>query len=160
MPAAGWTDLVSTSTSNTTPTTLDSVAVTLPGPGVLTLQLSGWIYIDADATSSTSLTTSANLGICDTENSSATCHDTYDSYYAQDADNASPNNSTEYVNISRVITIPAAGTYTYYVNGSVTSASYLLYLFQNPKVVAMFFPATLTVTSKAATNPPETPVQQ
>lgn len=148
--SAGWTELATASTNSTSPVTLDSVEVLAPGPGTLIIQLSGQVYLDADAVSTTSVTAYAELGICDSLNSSGYCDGTYDPFFSQDADNISSNNVTKYVNIQRLVFVSAAGPRKFYINGAVGNSSTFLWLYTGPKVVAIFLPAAMGVSSSPA----------
>jgi hypothetical protein len=156
-PAAGTTAL-SGQTSAATPTSLDSFSVVVPGPGVLYVQVSGQWWFDADATTTNSITSSFNMGLCDTPNSAGFCGGTWVDFDYQDADNVTSLNSTMGFTLTRTIAIAAAGTYKYYVNAS-TSSGFAVHLYPGTMGSAIYFPNSLTVTSPAA-PPVSGPVQQ
>ncbi len=142
--------ILSGSTTNTTPTQLDSFTVNVPGPGTLIVQISGQYFINADAAASESLTVWGNLGLCDTTASSAACGNTYQLMYLQDAEDASPIsiNVTPFFTLTRIIPIASAGARIFYINGEAPSG-YSLTLIGDTKAVAIFLPSTtqLVVTS-------------
>jgi len=140
-------------TSNGTPTTLDSFTVTVPGPGMLTVTVSGFYYIGAQAPGTTSITVLGDLGLCDTADTDTTCGDTYTNLWYQDADNDSNVNTTPAFTLTRTVAV-TAGDRTFYVNGQAASPGQPIALWgtsttnanAGPTASAVFTPATLTVT--------------
>jgi trimeric autotransporter adhesin len=154
--AAAGSVALSGSTTSTTPATLDQFTVTYPGPGTLVVQVDGGYYIDADAAASTSITQCGNLGLCDSANSSAACGGTYNTFCTQDAEDSAPSasNETYFFSLTRVVTVAAAGSSSFYVNGETPSAAQTLFLYSSgttfsPRATIIFLPAAaqLSVTS-------------
>lgn len=146
------------STSSLTPVTLDRFTVDVPAAGVLHVTVAGVYWLDADATSESSLTTFANLGLCDTVDSADECAGTFDSYFYQDADNVSVSNSTHSFTITRTVIVPGPGQRTFFVNGSVDDENYTLSLWGcggpeclvgGPVATVMFVPGALNVSRPA-----------
>jgi hypothetical protein len=145
------------STTSTTPAVLDVFMVEAPGPGVLTVTVQGMFWLDADATSTSSITPIAFLGLCDVQSSGleADCGSTYGEVYVQDADDASSGNPTPAFSFSRTVAVDGPGFHTFWVNGHVSSASHTLSLWgcsledcgtTGPVATVVFTPATLPVT--------------
>jgi len=141
-------------TTNTTPTTLDSFTVGVPGPGSLTVTVNGFYYIGAKAPGATSITVVGNLGLCDTADVDTTCGGTYVDLWYQDADNDSDVNTTPAFSLTRTVAVATAGDRTFYLNGQAASPGQPIALWgagppnanAGPTASAVFTPATLTVT--------------
>jgi len=163
VPSVGQVSLFG-GTNVTTPTTLDSFAVNVPGPGVLLITVSGNYWLNADATSTTSLITTCYLGLCTTANSSANCDGTYYDFYLQDADNASPTNETPTFILTRTINVGSAGTRWFYLNGQSSGVAPApnLSLYGNTRATAVWYPGSLTVQTSRTISGDGTdlPVQQ
>ncbi len=157
-PATGSTQLLSdsASTSATTATKLDSFTVQIPGAGALTVIVSGFYWLNADAAGANSLTTSFQLGLCDTEAAFDQCGGALFQPYFQDADDTSSTNATPAFTVTRTVAVGGAGTRTFYLNGAVTNAAHTLHLrghsdgdvddgTKGPIATAIFTPAGLTV---------------
>ncbi|MDX9856301.1 MAG: hypothetical protein RBT76_00755 [candidate division Zixibacteria bacterium] len=132
-------------TVSTLPVALYGVTIQAPGPGYLRVTATGQSYLNADATSSSSLTVTYGLGLCDAPGTSspANCGTTYESVFAQDADNASSNNPTHYFALSRTVDIPSAGYYTFWLNGNTNNAAYALGIWGYVVFSATFAPREL-----------------
>jgi hypothetical protein len=155
--AAGAVQLAGADVATTlavTPTTLDSFTVTLPGPGTLTVTVSGFYLIDADAPGTTSITVKGDLGLCDTANDSVQCGNTYVDLWYQDADDDSDVNTTPAFTLTRTVAVSGAGTRTFYLNGQAASPGQAITLWgdgnvapnKGPTATAVYSPATLLVT--------------
>lgn len=152
LPAVGETILAG-STSSTTPVTLAQFSANAPGPGFLYVQVSGQWWLDADATSSTSLYTFFFMGLCDAPANTSTCNGTWQDYNYVDPDNASTSNSTHGFTISRVYTIGAGGPVSFFLNARVTNAAQTLILYGGTNATVMFFPSGLSVTNPVSAEP-------
>jgi hypothetical protein len=131
------------STTSTDPVSLYGVTVSVPGPGKLRLMATGQVYLNADATSSNSVTSYLYLGLCDDPDDDASCDDTYKSIWFQDADNVSISSVTKYFAIARVIDIPSAGLYTFWLNGNTSNPSWELFIWNQIRFNATFAPREL-----------------
>ena len=145
-------------TNSITPVTLDRFTVDVPAAGVLHVTVAGQYWLDADATSASSLTTNAYLGLCDTVDSNADCAGTFDYYYFQDADDASGSNSTHGFTITRTVAVAGAGQRTFFLNGAVNDVADTLNLWGcgdfgcaigGPVATVTFVPGALNVTRPA-----------
>lgn len=152
VPAVGQTFLGGSTTSTST-ATIAQFTVNAPGPGYLYVMVSGQWWLDADATSSSSLYAFFFMGLCDAPANSLTCEGTYDDYNYTDPDNVSSGNSTHGFSIARVVPIGSAGPVPFFLNGHVTAPGQTLYLYGGVTATAMFFPAGLSVTNPAAAVP-------
>lgn len=113
LPGA-FTAPVSFSFSSTSPVEAAAMDITVPGPGLIVVTVSGNIWIDADSASTSSLAVYAILALC--ADSAAICEtDTFVHY--TDPDNANVANSTPGFSLSLVLPVTAAGTETVYLNG-------------------------------------------
>jgi hypothetical protein len=117
LPKVGSIELVGTVTA-TTPTTLDSFQVTVPGPGTLLVEVSGEFWVNADAAAVAARWSGTNWGICDTPNSSAACAGTYDRSDYEDPDNTTSLNAPPGWYRARTVQVAAAGARTFYVNAA------------------------------------------
>ena len=141
-------------TTSTTPTTLDSFTVTAPGPGMLTVTVSGFYFIGAQAPGTSSITVLGDLGLCDTADTDTTCGDTYANLWYQDADDDSNVNTTPAFTLTRTVAVAVAGDRTFYVNGQAASPGQPIALWgtsttnanAGPTASVVFTPATLAVT--------------
>ncbi len=152
LPAIGQVEL-SGSTNSTTPAELARFTVNAPGAGYLYVQVTGQWWLDADATSSSSLADFFLMGLCDAPASSVTCEGTWTDYNYVDPDNVSANNSTHAFTITRIITLGSGGPVTLFLNAAVTTPSHQLTLYPQVVATAMFFPAALSVTNPAPPVP-------
>lgn len=152
VPAIGQTFLGG-STASTTTATIAQFTVNAPGPGYLYVMVSGQWWLDADATSSSSLYSFFFMGLCDAPANSSTCEGTYDDYNFTDPDDASSGNSTHGFTVTRVVPVGSAGPVPFFLNGHVTAPGQTLYLYGGVAATAMFFPAGLSVTNPAAAVP-------
>ncbi|MBN4056779.1 hypothetical protein JYU19_00555 [bacterium AH-315-J21] len=153
LPSVGITALTGSFTT-TAYTTADSIVIVAPGPGQLMINVQGRYWIDADATSTASLTARCNLLLSTLKNTSsgAGSPDTFGNWYYTDPDNASSTNVTPAFHITRVETIGSAGTYKYFLNGRTTNVAWPVQLFPPVTATVMFFPASLPVSSAPPTN--------
>ena len=135
------------STISTTPETLDEFTVSAPGPGTLLVQVAGQWFLDADSTTTSSITVSANMGLCDSIDSSTDCDGTWSFYFHQDADNSESLNNTHGFTITRIVPIASQQNITFYLNGLAPNSTQRLNLYQHVSAHALFFPSSLTVTS-------------
>ncbi len=156
-PAVGAVMLAGASTAtttNTTPTTLDSFTVTAPGPGILTVTVSGFYFIDAQAPGASSITVLGDLGLCDTADTDTTCGSTYVNLWYQDADNDTDVNTTPAFTLTRTVAVATAGARKFYLNGQAASPGQPIALWgtsttdanAGPTASVIFTPAALTVT--------------
>lgn len=152
VPAIGQTFLGG-STGSTSTATIAQFTVNAPGPGYLYVMVSGQWWLDADATSSSSLYTYFFMGLCDAPANSFTCEGTYDDYNFIDPDDASSGNSTHGFTVTRVVQVGSAGPVPFFLNGHVTVPGQTLYLYGGVTATAMFFPVGLSVTNPAAAVP-------
>lgn len=136
-----------TSTTSTSPTTMQSILVEAPAAGKLLLIASGQVYLNMDAPTSSSLTAYGQLGLCDAfdDGSIAACGESYYPIYFQDADNAGPSNETKYFTITRYFDIPSAGLYTYFLNGATSNSSYPFNLYGDIRYSAIWAPEEIGV---------------
>ncbi len=160
LPAAGSVNVVMSSTTSTTPVTLGQFTVTAPGPGILQVNVSGAMWLNADATSANALTAYFQLGLCTSPASAATCNGTYTEYYVQDADNTDGLNVTPAFSINGSFPIGAAGPYTFYINANSTNSSWALSPWGQTVANVLFVPASLSISSPTAANPNPQPKQQ
>jgi hypothetical protein len=152
--AAAGSVVLSGTTNATTPTTLDSFTVDVPAPGTLLVTVSGFLLIDADATTASALTLPGRIGLCDTADSDGQCGGTYTSVWYQDADDTDDQNATPAFTLVRTVSVGSAGQRKFYLNGEkpadVAATSLTLWqdlpFGQGPVATAMFFPGPLTVT--------------
>lgn len=144
---------LSGSTNAQVPTTVDSFTVTAPGAGTLLVEVIGDIWLNADATSASSLTTWAYWGICTAANSDATCGTTYGDTDYQDADNVSSTNATPGTARARVIDVGAAGPVTLYMNAATLNTGETLFTY-NTFAVVTFVPGASSL-SISSTSAPE-----
>jgi len=160
LPSVGSLLLVG-STNAQDPTTVESFTVDAPGPGTLLIEVMGNIWIDADASSASSLTTRVNWGICTTPNASDSCGDTYWDTHYQDADNVSSNNATPGSGRARTVEVSAAGPQTFYVNAETLASTTVFNLYSTWAVVT-FVPgdSALSVTSPLPLGPAESETRQ
>lgn len=136
------TSFGTTSTTSTSPVTMQSFFVDAPGPGKLLLIASGQFYMNLDAASSSSLTASTELGLCDSPDTDdiTSCGESYYLTYFQDADNASFTNVTKFFTITRYFDIGSAGIHTFYLNGNTSHPSYTLNLYGDIRYSAVWAP--------------------
>ena len=141
------------STSATTPTTLDSFTVAVPGPGTLLVSVAGALLVNADATTMAALTVPARVGLCDTPASDSQCAGTYSQVWVQDADDTDASSPTPGFTLTRTVAVSGAGARTFYVNGEApATAGASVALWVDPIVGAgpvasvTFAPAALGVT--------------
>jgi len=146
-PAAGTVTFYPTSSNSSSFTAIGQFSVLAPGPGFLTINLSGFAYIDADATSTTSLTTYFGLSLCDAPNT--ICPNTTVYIYVTDPDNSSTDNTTPAYSFNMTVPVFFAGTYTFYLNAWTGSAGWRVYGWGPATASAIFSPNTLTMTSPA-----------
>jgi len=161
VPSVGNTEVEWSAVTDTTATTLDSFTVEVPGPGMLYLQVAGNLWINADATSSDAINASARIGVCTAADSldAADCGPASgDAVFYQDPDNADDillfggTNATPGFSRTLLVEAPAAGTMTFYVNGSTSNASYPYSSF-GVHATAILLPGELTVTAASAGAP-------
>lgn len=124
---------------------LDNFTVSVPGPGVLWVQVAGTVWIDADAGGASSLASEADIGLCDTSASFSTCGNTFWSISYQDPDNTTSTNAPPGFSITRVIPVAAAGDVTLYVNGH-RDLSAGLFASWNSFASVIYLPNELTIT--------------
>lgn len=154
MPAAGTISVGLSSTISGTPVAIGQFTVTAPGAGYLVMNASGMAYLDQDAISAAAVTGYFYIGLCSSPGSSGTCGGTYLSHYVQDADNSDPNNTTPTYSMNETFFVPAAGTYTYYINASSGVSLTNVYGWGVCQVNVLFTPSTLTITSPTPAQPP------
>ncbi len=161
VPSVGNTEVSWDAVVATTATTLDSFTVDVPGPGMLYLQVAGNLWINADATSSDAISANARIGVCTAADSldTADCGPgSTDAVFYQDPDNADDillfggTNATPGFSRTLLVEAPSAGTMTFYVNGSTSSASYPYSSF-GVHATAILLPGELTVTAASAGSP-------
>jgi hypothetical protein len=160
MPAAGTISVGLSPTISGTPVAIGQFTVTAPGAGYLTINASGMMYLDQDATGTAAVTGYFYIGLCSSPGSSGTCGGTYDSHFVQDADASDSNNSTPTYSLNEMFYVPAAGTYTYYINAASGVSLTNVYAWSACQVNVLFTPGTLTITSPAPTNPSAGPQKQ
>lgn len=141
------------STSSLTTTTIAQFTVNATGPGFLYVVVSGQWWLDADATSSSSLYSLFFMGLCDAPASSSTCEGTFADFNYVDPDNVSSLNSTHSFSISRLVPVGGAGPVPFFLNARVTTAGQTLYLYNGASATAMYFPAGMTLTNPAPPVP-------
>jgi hypothetical protein len=159
-PAGGTVDVTLAATTSTTPVTLGQFTVTAPGPGWLMVNASGYMYMDVDSHSSSAVTTFFYIGLCDAPNSSGACGQTWISIYVQDADNTDIWNTTPAFSLNESFYVPAAGLYTYYLNGATRLSTEYLSPWSPAHVNVLFVPTGLTLTSPTPANPGQKPQKQ
>lgn len=154
--SAGQVDIMG-NTTNTTPTELDSVTITAPGPGTLLVTAFMDLFIDCDSTSASAVVCQqAAVGLCSTANSSEDCGGSYRSIWHEDPDSGPifGTNAQHFVTIGRTVPVPAAGPVRIFINGqangvvsgaTTTSGFYI----QGGILVAEFHPGP----ALAVTNP-------
>ena len=113
---ARWDYFDGLGTSNTTPTSLVSFTVTAPAAGYLLVQFNGQMWHDADSTVAGARTVPFDLGLCTTADSSTSCNGTWLDHWTEDADNSTGSNETVGVSKELLISVPAAGDHTFYLN--------------------------------------------
>ncbi len=155
IPTLGVIDIFPSGTAATTATLLSTFTVDVPAAGYLLVTVSGQYYFDINAPANTSVIEFGYFGLCDSPNSSASCDNTYNSYWYQDAEDASPDftNTTNSFTIQRVVAVPAPGPRTFYINGQGTGSS-ILFFWGTIKVTALFTPGGMSMSS------PEPPAGQ
>jgi hypothetical protein len=156
--AAAGSVTLSGSTASAVAATLDQFTVTVPGPGFLLVTVSGQWWYNADATTTSSLTTLFFMGLCDFPASSTTCGGTWIDYNYQDADNVSSTNSTHGFSITRVVPV-VAGPNVFYWNAHNNGSGFTLFSY-GVTATALFVPTSLTVTSPTPETPEATQRQQ
>ncbi len=118
--AAAGTYAVNGQASTNTPATIETFVVRAPGPGSLTVMVTGTAWVDCDSTTTSSkLCSSAQIGICDAPSvlTSGPCGGTVLPVYHEDPDNTGPGNEEHLITIARTITVSAADTVQIWVNG-------------------------------------------
>jgi hypothetical protein len=149
VPAIGLVDITG-STSSTSADTIAEFTVAVPAAGVLLVEVSGMLSLDANAGSTVSLFREANLGLCDLADSSGTCGTSWSRVGYQDADGAlvggvafGPDQTIGF-SLVRVVEVDA-GPVTFFVNGRVQSVDAPLTIEAGSRATATFFPAGLSV---------------
>ncbi|NPA42359.1 MAG: hypothetical protein GXO18_08815 [Aquificae bacterium] len=127
------------------PTTLRSFTVSVPGPGMVLVQVSGVWRLDVDAISPSSESGVFYLGLCDRRDDSSTCGNTYIEYWHQDADHADNVDTTHSFIITRAIYVPRKGKRTFYLNAQVGNPDTTLYLGGSVKATVIFVPSKLDI---------------
>ncbi|MFZ1684687.1 MAG: hypothetical protein WAU88_11230 [Candidatus Zixiibacteriota bacterium] len=158
MPAAGTIYVALSSTIATSATTLGSFTVQAPGPGYLTINASGEMYLDADATSANSLTSSYYLCLNSTPNSFGSFTSLINPYIS-DPDNVSGNSQTTEYSLNATFSV-FGGPVTFYINGATNNASYQLHPWSPAMITVLFTPGTLTISSPTPANPDQKPPKQ
>jgi hypothetical protein len=128
-------------------TEMDSFTVSVPADGTLTVIIMASVWLDCDATSSSSrLCWGTRIGICDTPSSSEFCGSSYDQSRLdfEDPDDVSNVNAEKWISIARTVPV-SAGPRGFYVNGA-SDASGMDFRI-NGYVTAIFTPGSLTVVS-------------
>ncbi|HEX9774351.1 MAG TPA: hypothetical protein VGB83_02050 [Actinomycetota bacterium] len=138
-------------TTSTTPETIDTVEVKVPGKGTLLLLLEGTAFIDADAVDASARFARGSLGICDSADSSAACGTTYQTWDYEDPDSTTGINALLPISRARVVSVGSKGTKTYYVNADTDDATEGFNITGGnggtARLTAFFFPASMSVTS-------------
>jgi hypothetical protein len=151
MPAAGTIYVTLTNTVSTSAVTLGQFTVQAPGSGYLTINASGLMFWDADASSANCLTDDFRIGLC-TSPATLSCGSTMLDPYVTDPDNSSTLNQTPAYSINATYPV-SAGPNTFYINGTTSNASYRLSPWSAAMVSVIFTPGTLTITSPTPANP-------
>lgn len=143
--AAGTTQ-VSGNVSGTAVGELDAFSVTTPGPGTLTVLITGTYIRGCDASSTSSRLCSGEIGICTTSASSASCGRSYRRVDTIDPDNVSGIDGRGLLTVTRHFNVASAGTSQYFVNASGgTGGENFVF---DGTVIAIYTPGVaLTVTS-------------
>jgi hypothetical protein len=116
--AAGTID-IGGNTTNATPTEIDSITVTAPGPGTLTVLAFMDTFIDCDSTvASTRICSTAAIGICDAGavGTAASCGTSYRTIWHEDPDNTNSLNKQHFLSMGRTFTVDAAGARRVFIN--------------------------------------------
>jgi predicted secreted protein len=158
MPAAGTIYFNLNSITSTSAATMGSFTVQAPGPGYLTINASGEMYIDADATSANSLTTYFYLSLNSTPNSFGS-FSSYINPYISDPDNVSGNSQTTAYSLNATFSV-FGGPVTFYLNGATSNSSYPLNPWSYAMVTVLFTPGTLSISSPTQANPDQKPPKQ
>jgi hypothetical protein len=137
--AASGTRGLSGSANGTTVVQMATFEVVAPGPGTLTVMVSGSAFVDCDATSGTSrICSTAAMGICDTTASSASCGGSFRSIWHEDPDDATTLNMEHHVTLVRAVPAAAAGPVRLYLNGRGPAAGSTLLM--SADVVVVYTP--------------------
>ena len=148
LPAVGQIPL-SGSGSSFSPFTLTQFTVIAPGPGYLDVSVIGQYWLDADATSASSLYA---FFFMELNTLPAILSEFIDFDYV-DPDNANAANSTHSFTLNNVYYVASPGPNVFYVNAQNSAALYNIYLYSGTRAVVRFFPATLPVSSPVAPEP-------
>ena len=112
-----------TGATTTSPSIMETLRVTTPVAGRLTVMVDITWWTDCDATSTTSVQcTGGYIGLCTSGASSTTCGGTWAQSRYEDPDNASGLNTYKHRTIVRTLNV-GAGTTTLYVNGAATNSA-------------------------------------
>ena len=98
---------------------MQAVSVTLPGPGMLTVMVMVDAFVDCDSTIATArICSTARVGICTVSASlsAADCGAPITVWH-EDPDGTIGTNEEHLVTLVRTIPVPAAGPFTFYING-------------------------------------------
>jgi hypothetical protein len=146
--SAGSRTLTLGNTTSTGPAELGRFSVTLPGPGRLIVRVSGLAFINVDSGTTSSITESFGVGLCDATAVStvASCEGSYNTYFMSDPDNASFSDVNRTFVLERTVNITAAGSRTFFVNGQTSVAIYELRISGNPRANLLFIPAANDLT--------------
>jgi hypothetical protein len=129
--------------------TLNQFTVMAPGPGYLEVSVIGQYWLDADATSSSSLYAFFYMEL---NTLPATISQFIDFDYV-DPDNASESNSTHGFTLNNVYYVASAGPNVFYVNAQNSFVPYSIHLYSGTRAVVRFFPAQLPVSSPTPATP-------
>ncbi|NOY94276.1 MAG: hypothetical protein GXP55_24120 [Deltaproteobacteria bacterium] len=129
--AAAGTYRVSGVAPTNSPATLETFVVRAPGPGSLTVMVTGSAWVDCDSTTTSSKVCSGALvGICDAAAvlSTAQCGTSGMAVWHEDPDNVSRSNAQHLITFVRTIPVAAAGNVQIWVNGQGPESSMQLRL--------------------------------
>jgi hypothetical protein len=146
-----------TSTISTSAATLGTFTVQAPGNGNLTINVSGLLFINADASSANALIVSYFIGLNTIPASLAGA--TYMQPYVTDPDNFNGDNQTPAYSINATYPV-VAGANTFYIIGATSNSSFTLFPWTSAMVTVLFTPGTLSISSPTPANPDQKPPKQ
>jgi hypothetical protein len=102
-------------TTNSTASTIDSLRVAAPGPGIVTIIVMGNAVLDCDSTSTGSRICTAYLGLCEQGNTT-NCGYSYRPYFHEDPNRSQSANPGHFVTVARTFSVQG-GSKVFYLNG-------------------------------------------